>query len=97
MTHQFKPFTDARTHTPRPALACFAAARGNPPPARRAAPAILFALLLFGADAIRVAHADGLMRGTAAYSRGDYVRAVNQLSSEALRGNARAQARLGFM
>jgi TPR repeat protein len=58
---------------------------------------MLFAILLFGADATRVAHADGLTRGTAAYSRGDYVRAVRQLSSEALRGNARAQARLGFM
>ena len=97
MTHQFKAFTDARTQTPGPALAGFGAALRNTAAVRRAAPAILFALLLFGADAIRVAHADGLMRGTAAYSRGDYVRAVNQLSSEALRGNARAQARLGFM
>jgi TPR repeat protein len=64
---------------------------------RRAVPAILFAVALFGADATRVARADGLTPGTAAYARGDYVRAANQLSSAASRGNPRAQARLGFL
>jgi len=97
MTHQFKAFTDARTQTPSSALARLGAALRNTAAVRRAAPAVLFAIFLFGADATRVAHADGLTRGTAAYSRGDYVRAVKQLSSMALRGNARAQARLGFM
>src|ERR1700682_6670832 len=97
MTHQFRAFTNARTQTPGSALAGLGAALRNTAAVRRAAPAILFAILLFGADAMRVARADGLTRGTAAYSRGDYVRTVNQLSSMALRGNARAQARLGFM
>jgi uncharacterized protein len=97
MTHEFKAFTDTRTQTPGSALAGLGAALRNTAVVQRAVPAILFAILLFGADATRVARADGLTRGTAAYSRGDYVRAVNQLSSEARRGNARAQARLGFM
>jgi TPR repeat protein len=97
MTHEFKAFTDARTQTPGSAAAGLGASLRNTAAMRRAVPAILFAILLFGADATEVARADGLTRGTAAYSRGDYVRAVDQLSSEALRGNARAQARLGFM
>jgi TPR repeat protein len=58
---------------------------------------MLLAIFLFGAIATRAAHADGLTRGTAAYSRGDYIRAVDALSPLALRGNARAQALLGFM
>jgi TPR repeat protein len=90
-------FTDSETQTPGFALSGPGVALRNTAAARRAVSAILLAILLFGADAMRVAHADGLTRGTAAYSRGDYVRAVRQLSSEALRGNARAQARLGFM
>lgn len=97
MTHELKALTDAGTQTPGSALAELGVAPRNASAVRRAVPAILFGILLFGADATRVAHADGLTRGTAAYSRGDYVRAVHQLSSEALRGNARAQARLGFM
>jgi TPR repeat protein len=97
MTHEFKAFADARAQIPGSALAGLGAALRNTAAVRRAVPAILFTILLFGADAMPVAHADGLTRGTAAYSRGDYVRAVNQLSSMALRGNARAQALLGFM
>jgi TPR repeat protein len=58
---------------------------------------ILLAIFLFGAVATPPAHADGLTRGTAAFSRGDYIRAVNALSPLASRGNARAQALLGFM
>jgi len=53
--------------------------------------------LLFGAAATQIAYADALTRGTAAYSRGDYVRAVRELSPLARRGNARALALLGFM
>jgi len=34
---------------------------------------------------------------TDAYSRGDYIRAITALSPLAARGNARAQALLGFM
>jgi uncharacterized protein len=64
---------------------------------RPAAAITLLAILLFGAVATRAAHADGLTRGAAAFSRGDYIRAVNALSPLASRGNARAQALLGFM
>jgi uncharacterized protein len=51
----------------------------------------------FGIGAIPLAHADALARGTAAYSRGDYVGAVRELSPLAQRGNARALGLLGFL
>src|SRR5579863_5605121 len=57
----------------------------------------LLVILLIGATPIRPACADGLTRGTAAYSRGGYARAVRELAPAAARGNARAQGRLGFM
>jgi TPR repeat protein len=63
---------------------------------RRNFSAVLLALLV-GAAATPIAYADALTRGTAAYSRGDYVRAVRELSPLAQRGNARALALLGFM
>lgn len=63
----------------------------------RTVPTILFAIWLLGAGTMRPAYADGLRRASDAVSRGDYVRAVNALSPLALRGNARAQAQLGFM
>jgi uncharacterized protein len=63
---------------------------------RRSFSAVLLALL-FGAAATQIAHADALARGTAAYSRGDYIRAVRELSPLAQRGNARALGLLGFM
>ena len=44
-----------------------------------------------------VASADSLARGTAAFNRGDYVRAFHELSPAADRGNARALGMLGFM
>ena len=43
------------------------------------------------------AHADAVASARAAYSRGDFVRAVQQLTGPALRGNPDAQAMLGFM
>jgi uncharacterized protein len=43
------------------------------------------------------AYADTLSRGTAAFHRGDYVRAAQDLSPLAERGNARALGLLGFM
>lgn len=43
------------------------------------------------------AHGDTLRQASVAYSRGDYVRAVHVLYPLARRGNARAQATLGFM
>jgi TPR repeat protein len=64
---------------------------------RRAASAILLVILLLGAGTMRAAFADGLTRGTSAYFRGDYARAVGELTAAASRGNARAQGQLGFM
>jgi TPR repeat protein len=52
--------------------------------------------LLLGIGAAPIAHADALTRGTAAYSRGDYIRAVRELSPLAQRGNPRALGLLGF-
>src|SRR6266566_4597652 len=46
---------------------------------------------------VRPANANALTRATAAYARGDYVGAVNVLTPLALRGDANAQAFLGFM
>jgi hypothetical protein len=51
---------------------------------------------LIGIGVAPIAHADALARGTAAYSRGDYIRAVRELSPLAQRGNARALGLLGF-
>jgi TPR repeat protein len=47
--------------------------------------------------AVATAHADALARGTAAISRGDYIRAARDLSPLARRGNARALGLLGFL
>jgi TPR repeat protein len=63
---------------------------------RRNFAAVLLALF-FGSAATQIAYADALARGTAAYSRGDYIRAARELSPLAQRGNARALALLGFM
>jgi len=57
----------------------------------------LLVISSFGTSNVRPAYADALSRGTAAYARGDYVRAVAALSAPALRGDARAQSLLGFM
>jgi TPR repeat protein len=58
---------------------------------------ILSVLSMFGASTALPSHAEGLSLATAAYSRGDYVRVVRTLSPLASRGNAHAQALLGFM
>lgn len=84
MTRTSKPFIDARAQLSRPASA-------------RRDSAILFAILSFGTITMRPAFADGSARGAGAYSRGDYARAARELTPAALRGNARAQAQLGFM
>ncbi len=52
---------------------------------------------LSGIGAMPSAHADALARGTAAYSRGDYIRAARELTPLAQRGNARALGLLGFL
>jgi TPR repeat protein len=54
-------------------------------------------IILFGIGAAPIAHADALARGTAAYSRGDYVRAAGELLPLAQSGNARALGLLGFL
>ena len=96
MTHEYRAFADARTQIPGSASAALCSALLKAA-VRRTIPALLFVILLFGAGTTRTAFADGLSRATAAYSRGDYVRAANELSPLALRGNARAQTLLGFM
>jgi len=63
---------------------------------KRHLPKMLFAVFLIGAT-MSAACADGQTRGAGAYSRGDYARAVRELAPAAMRGNARAQAQLGFM
>jgi len=63
----------------------------------RAVPAVLLVISLCSIGSMRSAIADGLTRGTSAYFRGDYVRAVRELTPAASRGNARAQGQLGFM
>jgi len=44
-----------------------------------------------------IAGADALTAGTAAFQRGDYIRAARQLLNPSLRGNARAEGLLGYM
>jgi uncharacterized protein len=43
------------------------------------------------------AYADAIGRGSAAFDRGDYIRAAQELSPLAAQGNARALGLLGFM
>jgi uncharacterized protein len=52
---------------------------------------------LLGIAAAPAAHADALGRGTAAFNRGDYIRAARELSPLAASGNPRALGLLGFM
>jgi uncharacterized protein len=59
--------------------------------------AALVVIGLSGVSASHPAYADSLATATAAYYRGDYARAANLLTPLALRGNAKAQAMLGFM
>jgi uncharacterized protein len=63
---------------------------------RRATIAAL-ALLACLALPLSAARADAVASANAAYARGDYIGAVKILTPLALRGNARAQAFLGFM
>ncbi|MGZ5871358.1 MAG: tetratricopeptide repeat protein [Bradyrhizobium sp.] len=97
MTRAFKTFVDAMALLPGCTLArpCSASARMFA--LKQAVQTVLFVLLFFGAATLGPASADGLTRGSGAYSRGDYARAVRELIPAAQRGNARAQAQLGFM
>jgi uncharacterized protein len=56
-----------------------------------------FALFACLALSLPAARADRLASANSAYSRGDYIGAVRLLTPLALKGNARAQAFLGFM
>ena len=71
------------------------ASRRPVPGARGLAP--LLAILLGVGTVAPRAHADALARATAAYGRGDYLRAARDLSLLAERGNPRALGLLGFM
>ena len=63
---------------------------------RRSARMLLVAVMV-GLGAPAIAHADALAAGRAAYARADYVGAARLLIPLAERGNAAAQALLGFM
>ena len=96
MMRAIKAFTDARAPRPSSASARYCPATLNVVAVRSALPAILF-FFMFGAAMTHAAFADGLTRGAGAYYRGDYARAARELTSAAMRGNPRAQGRLGFM
>jgi uncharacterized protein len=84
----------------RCADAAAAAPRGSQPmiltAARRRVLAGLILIVCFSGQGPS-AQAGAMTRATAAYARGDFVRAVGVLTALALRGNANAQAFLGFM
>jgi hypothetical protein len=63
----------------------------------RCAAAAVLALFACLALSLPAARADAVTSANAAYARGDYIGAVKLLTPPALRGNARAQAFLGFM
>jgi TPR repeat protein len=67
---------------------------GSAGPRSRAWPAIA---LLIACGLAQPAYADAVARATAAYTRGDFIRAVRLLTPPALHGDARAQAFLGFL
>jgi uncharacterized protein len=54
-------------------------------------------IVLIAIGTAPIAHAEALARGTAAYSRGDYVRAARELSPLAQHGNAKALGLVGFL
>jgi TPR repeat protein len=58
---------------------------------------LVYALLLIAAFTAAPARADSLASARNAYSRGDFPRAVATLTPLALRGNAEAQAMLGYL
>ena len=97
MTGAFKTFADAKAR-----LLGSASTRLRPAIPKMAAVGLtlatmLFVNVLFVTEAMRPAFASRLNRGIGAYYRGDYARAVRELAPAAARGNARAQAQLGFM
>jgi TPR repeat protein len=93
MTQELPVSIDAGAPVPPAARGCGALAAL----ALRRSLSVVLVVLLFGAGATQSAYANQLTRGTAAFSRGDYVRAARELSPLAQRGNPRALALLGFM
>lgn len=90
MIYGFGLFADATARIRRGSVAA--------PSARARWRALAAALVLVAFFAqMRPAQANTLTLASAAWARGDYVRAVNILTPLALRGNANAQAFLGFM
>jgi hypothetical protein len=86
---------DLRIPVPFRVVACVGSA-GLAKAVRRCLSAVSV-IVLIGIGAAPVARADALAQGTAAYSRGDYVRAALDLSPLAERGNAKALGLLGFL
>jgi TPR repeat protein len=94
MNRAFQSFTDASVQPPRSAAARSSA---NASPPKRGASKIFSALILIFTATMNPACADGLVRGKSPYYRGNYAHAARELIPAAARGNARAQAQLGFM
>jgi len=88
MTHASQALTDRTERMPRSASARLCLAALNASAVRRAGPAVLLIILMFGAGLMRSAAADGLTRGTSAYLRGDFARAARELTAAASRATA---------
>ena len=98
MNRAFKAFADASTQMPRSAAARHCRVIASMVAVRWPTLAILsFVVFSLCAAPVRPALAEGLTPGIRAYYRGDYAQAVRELTPAAIRGNARAQGRLGFM
>ena len=97
MNRAFQSFTDAvMRHRWATSAEPLSGTRKLSAPRKRLDAKTLFAILLIGFSTSPV-RADGPARGTGTYSRGNYARAVRELTPAAMRGNARAQGQLGFM
>jgi uncharacterized protein len=93
MNRAFQSFTETVGRAFAPLPLNFLIATRRPSVHKRSLPTTLFACLLIGATTITSTLADGLARGTGAHQ----ARTVRELALAAARGNAQAQARLGFM
>ncbi len=89
--------TDATKSRQSPPFGGLRVVRRNTGPLRQLAWTVLLVVLTVNFATMQAAHADRFARGAAAYSTGDYVRAVKELSPLAQRGDAKALALLGFM
>jgi TPR repeat protein len=93
MNRAYQSFTDGIGRAFAPFALNLPIATRRPSVHKPSLPSALFVCLLIGATTITSAVADGLTRGTGAHQ----ARTVRELALAAARGNAQAQARLGFM